>query len=80
MPQYFFHIDDGSNPDTDGVELADLATAKCEAVKVAGNIICEAAGDFWSKQEWAMTVTDESGLTLFALRVIGTEAPVLHTP
>ena len=76
MPRYFFHIDDGKSPrDIEGVELANLAEAKCEAVKTAGRLICDAAGDFWDRSEWNMNVTDRSGLTLFALHFMGVEAP-----
>lgn len=75
MPRYYFNVEGDLSPDIEGVELADLATAKCEAVKVAGHIVCESAGDFWDKHEWQMTVTDETGLSLFTLHVFGTESP-----
>lgn len=73
MPRYFFHTDD--LPDTDGVDLGGHAIAKCEAVKMAGRIVCDASDTFWDSAEWSMTVADERGLTLFQLLVIGTDAP-----
>ena len=77
MPHYFFNIDDGQpQPDPEGVELDNLSVAKCEAVKLAGNMICDAAEQFWDRAEWTMTVTDERGLTLFVLNIVGTDAPV----
>lgn len=75
MPRFHFNIEDNSTRDLEGVELESLAVAKCEAVKTAGNMICEAANEFWDHSEWNMTVCDESGLTLFALHFMGTEAP-----
>jgi hypothetical protein len=76
MPRYFFHIDDGiAVHDEEGTELQDVAVAKCEAVKLAGQMICESSGTFWDRQEWKLTATDEVGLTLFCLHLLGVEAP-----
>ena len=74
MPRYHFHVDGGSTPDAEGTELDDLATAKCEAVKLAGALICGAADTFWDTQDFSMTVTDEDRLTLFTLDLIATES------
>ena len=75
MPRYFFHIEDGSSVhDDEGTELEDLGVAKCEAVKLAGQMICDSAGGFWDKEEWKLTATDERGLTLFCLHFVGIEA------
>ncbi|HEX9931209.1 MAG TPA: hypothetical protein VGB08_00010 [Allosphingosinicella sp.] len=76
MPRYFFHIHDGvGNHDTEGTELKDLATAKCEGVKLAGRAICDDAATFWDRREWSLTVTDETGLVLYSLNFLGVEAP-----
>jgi hypothetical protein len=76
MPRYFFHVEyDGLIHDDEGAELRDLTVAKCEAVKLAGQMICDAAGEFWEKDEWKLTATNEDGLTLFALHFIGVDAP-----
>ena len=76
MPRYFFHIEDGSSlRDEEGVELKDLATAKCEAVKFAGQMICESASRFWENEEWKLTAANEAGLTLFCLHFVGIDAP-----
>ena len=73
MPRYFFNID-RDDDDTVGQEFAKIAEAKCEAVKLAGKVICEDADGFWDTGDWGMTVTDEDGLTLFSLTLFGTEA------
>ena len=79
MPLYHFNIDGSvEGPDRDGTELDSLEVAKCEAIKLAGQVICESAGRFWDRAEWSMTVTDERGLALFTLHVVGTESPSTH--
>ena len=76
MPIYRFNIDDGPNcAATRSVRIESLTEAKSEAVKAAGQAICAAAASFWDQAEWKMTVTDEIGLTLFELLIIGVEAP-----
>ena len=78
MPLYYFHVSDGSStPDTEGTELKDIAAAKCEAVKLAGRLICDAAATFWDQDDWSLSVSDQSGMTLFSLYFVGVEAPVL---
>ena len=45
MARYFFHIEDGlAAQDDEGVDLATLADAKCNAVKLAGSISAMPAG------------------------------------
>ena len=76
MPKYHFNIADGHSPhDSEGIEVESLAVAKCEAIRMAGRIICDAAASFWDRAEWTMTVTDDTGLTMFTLQIVGTEAP-----
>jgi hypothetical protein len=76
VPRYFFHVTDGTGQTDDGGRvLADLAAAKCEAVKYAGDLICGASERFWDEAEWHMTVADETGLTLFTLILAGYDAP-----
>ena len=76
MPRFHFNIND--ERDDEGSELDTLAEAKCAAIKLAGRTICEDAAVFWDRMEWGMTVSDEMGLTLFQLGIIGTEAPVIQ--
>jgi uncharacterized protein DUF6894 len=75
MPMFHFHTDDLH--DDDGHVLPNVNSAKCEAIKLAAQMICDQADDFWDRAEWSMTVTDERGLTLFQLQVIGTESPAI---
>jgi len=77
MPRFHFHSD--GQRDVDGTEVANLQEAKCEAIRMAGRIICEEAAEFWDSAEWTMTVTDDRGLTQFQLQIIGTEAPSIRS-
>lgn len=77
MPRYFFHVAEDGVLDELGEELDNLAAAKCHAVKYAGNLICDSAGEFWDRGDWKMTVTSESGLTLFELHFVGIEAAAI---
>ncbi len=79
MPRYFFDMDDAV-PDSEGTEIKDLAEAKCEAVRMAGRIICDQAADFWERAEWNMTVSDEKKLTLFTLHIVGVESAAVFKP
>ncbi|MFL6762449.1 MAG: DUF6894 family protein [Sphingomicrobium sp.] len=79
MARYYFNIDDGAGiEDTVGMELSSLAEAKCEAVSYAGRLICDHAGRFWNSGDWNMTVTNENGLSLFSLQLVGTESPAIR--
>jgi len=72
VSRFFFHTDNVQ--DEEGTELESVAVAKCEAIKLAAGIICDEAADFWERAEWTMTVSDERGLTLFQLDIVGTES------
>ncbi len=77
MPRYFFHVIDGVTcTDMEGVEIASLSEARREAVRLSGEILREHPGDFWADEQWRMDVTDETGLTLFALHFSAVDAPV----
>lgn len=75
MHRYFFNTD--QKRDVEGVELASLEAAKCEAIKYAGCMVCEQAEARWDGTKWSVTVTDETGRTLFTLQIIGEEAAAI---
>jgi hypothetical protein len=77
MPRFYFHIDDGwTHIDQVGVELADLETARDEAVSAAGQILRDgAAKNLWSGKPWRMWVTQSrfaNEKPLFVLRFSAT--------
>ncbi|MGI8611390.1 MAG: DUF6894 family protein [Sphingomicrobium sp.] len=71
MERYHFKTEEQC--DVKGVRLADLAAVKCEAGKVAGSIMCAAADEVWESREWTVTVTDDSGVKVLELSIVGTE-------
>ena len=75
VPRFFFH----ANADRDpiGLELPSVAEAKREAILYAAGLISDLAASFWDSREFLLTVTDENGLTLLTLHLVGTEAPVI---
>ena len=76
MPNYHFDVVDGTNANQlTVVEFNDLAEARREALKLAGAAIQGASGTFWDKPEWMLIATDDAGLTLFQLQVLGAEGP-----
>ena len=76
MPKFYFNTE--GQVDDEGTELESLAIAKCQAIKMAGEIICDEAESFWEKAEWTLTVSNEAGLTLFQLSIVGTESPAVR--
>ena len=79
MAKFFFNIEDGTSiRDDDGTEYPTIAAAQCAAVKYAGALICDHSEKFWNSGEWSMTVSSETGLTLFSLQLIGTESPSIR--
>lgn len=78
MPAYHFSSsDDATSLQSDILDVDDLAAAKCAAIKLAGQTICDASDTFWDRAEWTMTVSDPSGLTLFQITIVGIEAPAI---
>lgn len=78
VPRYFFHTNEPASQ-RHSVEFKDLHTAKCEAVRFAGQLLCDAAEHFWDDADFELTVTDEKDLILFTMRVFGTEAPAIRS-
>ena len=73
---YHFNIHDGqSYPDTLGTECLTVDAARIEAVRRIGRLLAEEAARFWTGDDWTMEVTDSTGLTMFSLRFMATDAP-----
>jgi hypothetical protein len=81
VPRFYFHTNHPSErvaQDDEGFEFASIHEAKCEAVKSAGQLLADAAEHFWDDGDFELTVTDDKGLVLFAMRVVGIEAPAVR--
>ena len=73
---YHFNVCDGSEyRDALGTDCIDLAAARVEAVHRIGKLLMEDAARFWTGDDWTMEVTDPTGLILFSLTFMATNAP-----
>jgi hypothetical protein len=64
--RYFFHVRDGfDRPDEIGLDLPDIAAARAEAIRSAGEILRELDRKLAPNSLWEMHVTDQPGHTLF---------------
>jgi hypothetical protein len=78
MARYYFNVEGGYAANDDSIDVPTLAEAKCEAVRYAGRLLCDRAGEFWDSGDFTMTVTDEHALTLFSLQFSAVEAPAVR--
>ena len=82
MPRFYFHTNhptEGLIQDDEGMDFSSIQEAKCEAVAYAGRLLCDVAETFWDDADFELTVTDDQGLILFVMRVVGTEAPAVRS-
>ena len=79
VPKYFFNLQDGATPDSEGYEFPDLGTARSVAVQTACAMISQNAAQFLERKEWQMSVSDADGLVLFSLTFFTTDAPAVQT-
>ena len=81
MPRFYFHTNnpaEGSLQDDEGMEFSSIHQAKCQAAVYAGALLRDVAESFWDDADFELTVTDDAGLILFTMRVVGTEAPAVR--
>jgi hypothetical protein len=75
LPRYHFHVQDGVHvPDREGSELADVAAARAEAVRLLGELLQDRPGEFWNSGHLAVIVESE-GATRFVLRAAAEVGP-----
>lgn len=68
MPRYFFHTRDGiRHIDDEGVELADDAAARREAVRYGGNLLGDDPDMLLTDSGLSVEVTDQHGRVRFAV-------------
>ena len=76
MPRYHFHHSDGGFvPDTEGTELANLDAARVEAVRFAAEMARDRPDLVWNGRDFRVEVTDESGMLLCTVVLLGIDAP-----
>jgi hypothetical protein len=61
MPRYYFHLRDGETVlDPDGVDFADIAGMKREALTTSGEMLKNLNEEsFWAGEPWTLWVTEE---------------------
>jgi hypothetical protein len=75
VQRYFFHIQHSHlERDQVGSEHKDFATAKCHAVKMIAEVLCETPQSFWDSDTYRVTVTDGTALVLFTVEMISVMA------
>jgi hypothetical protein len=78
MPRYFFHLTSSyDKPDAEGTELEDLDAARCHAVKLIADVLCDSPREYWKAEIYRVTVTDESRLILFTVEMISMDAAAI---
>ncbi|HEX8420593.1 MAG TPA: hypothetical protein VF638_11345 [Sphingomonas sp.] len=81
MPRYFFHsADHQRDRDTTGVELADHAAARIEAVRFAGCVLTDEPRVLEEGDQFRIEVTDEAQHLLFTVVTLTINAPVVGAP
>ena len=82
MPKFYFHLThDLEVRDHAGVELEDLHSAKCHAVKMIADTLCEQPEKFWKHDTYRVSVADAQDLLLLSVEMIAQAAPALwQTP
>ena len=76
MPRYFFHrADGGFDPDQEGTEIPDLATARIEAIRFAAASMLDDPQEVWKGHNFRVELSDEHGLLLCTVVVLGLDAP-----
>lgn len=78
MQRFFFNLSDGSvERDDVGMELTNIAAARVEAVRYTGEVLRGRPDMVSASREVRVEVTNERGLLLFTVIVIGINAPAM---
>lgn len=68
MPRYFFDSIDGDRfHDDEGMDLADDAAARREALVLLGEVLRERGDAFWKTGRFTLSVRNEDGGTVASL-------------
>jgi len=73
-----FHFQIEGELNAEEADLPSVSAAKCQALRYASKVVCDEPQKFWESGGFQMTVSDETGLTLFALVMSGIEAPSIQ--
>jgi hypothetical protein len=78
----FRYITNLSTPSTsiESVDLPDTDSARNNAVVITGDMLAKIDGEFWEDSEWQLDVTDERGLILCSIVVLGIASAAGQAP
>lgn len=80
MARYHFHLThSGDIRDEAGIDLQDLHSARCHAVKMVADDLCHTPEKFWASETYRVNVTAPNGLLLFYVEMLAVDAPALGT-
>lgn len=78
MPGYIFSLaDEHDGWDGEARELPDVQAAKCAAIKMIADTLCNHPETFWEAENHQVTVSDENRLTLFIVDTTTTTSPAI---
>lgn len=81
MPLYIFTLaEDHDGWDGEAKELPDPQAAKCVAIRMIAETLCNHPQTFWERDTHQVTVSDENMLTLFIVEIVTTTAPAFKVP
>lgn len=76
MPRFFFHHANGLfDPDCEGCDLPNLAAARIEAIRLAGELARDRPREIWDERIFRVEVSDETGMLLCTVIILGLDAP-----
>ena len=76
MPRYFFDVKDhGMEVDDLGVDLADVAEARKQALIFAGAILSDDPDLVWDGSELQVRVRDAAGIGVLTVHISATDGP-----
>jgi hypothetical protein len=70
MPRFGFHIRHGDHSSAHNIDLPDARAAHIEATMICRDMARDAAAQLNETPEWQIDVSDESGKSLFRLRLL----------
>ena len=78
MARYHFQVRTASHIALSEVaDLENLEDARIEAARRIGRLLSDHAMQIWVDQDWQMNVTDETGLILFTMQVMVSDASAI---
>ena len=79
MIRYFFNLADGGyDPDLEGTEFPDVASARREAVRFASEVLHDRPEVVWSGRDFRVEVTDHQGTLIFTFVMLVVDSPFVR--